>query len=278
MSYSDHKSSFLFILLVGFICSFSLPILIIKVYSGLKNNVQVSESTSLPKKRAFFEKSLNLTAGKKRLQIKSSNSLCPSKGEDFLLLSWLRLNDSLREGEQLVVLSKYERKQGTKAGYALALRKENDLIRPVVYWNNEQNEGRWHSFAELEGAEKSWIMYAISFTKGRYLGLHAIRVIDKDTREVELLGGYDLESEIFPHSMANLLIGSAARGEFRGKLGPIGVFSGENLGEDLEAVLNNLKEDPQELPSSLEDANILLWSKDLKKDQSKFAAEMKLVT
>ena len=263
------------LLIAGFLLAFSIPLFFTKVISHANKTA--------PKMRAKASRSLivsyrSILGLNKKVKITSTNSLSPKKNEDFLLTTWVKLGRKLQDSEQLVFLGKYNKDAKVKSGYALALRKRGEDIHPLVYWNDDSNKGRWYSFSNIKGIERSWVMFGLSFTDNKYLGLHAV-INDGDNSKdnrIELLGGYELSEDILPKNNEKLLLGSIGDSYFKGRFGSLGIFSGAGLNGDLNELLLKLAANPEQTPEFEQNIEIKLWSSDLKRDSSEYNAQFTL--
>ena len=77
---------------------------------------------------------------------------------------------------------------------------------------------------------------------------------------MRVLGGYNLQLSSLPHSEAPLIIGSILPSRLRAWTGPIGIFSSYKLRKRFDRILEDLVQDPNQVPSALKPAEIRLWS------------------
>lgn len=255
------RGSFLVILLaLLFIASFALPLAFALRVGGIG-----SESVA-PKLDNVVANGVSVYGKNTYIEVAHSDHLNPQTGRDFLLVSWVRFRKLPQTGERVLFLGKFSPDTQVKPGYALGFARDQEELRPVVYWQDQGGQGGWFTFAELDVLPQSWIMLVLSFFDGQYLGLHAVTRSDDGSTELFLLGGYEVESELLPNSAQNLLVGSFRGGSFRGRLGPIGIFSGDELSETLTEIVEQMGSDASRVPAALDSAETLLWTGDLSEE------------
>jgi hypothetical protein len=99
---------------------------------------------------------------------------------------------------------------------------------------------------------------AVTFRAGRYLGVHIAPSGPEASPEV--LGGYDLDGQIIPASSANLSIGAFKRSQFRGHVGPFGVFQDIDIAKNAPAILKRIARDPSFVSEPVDERQIALWA------------------
>jgi hypothetical protein len=176
----------------------------------------------------------------------------------FLLTAWIKLRSELIDGDRAAIISKFDPNTLSKPGYAVALVGGPDGVRPQVYWQDENGKGKWLSFAATQMQPKEWYLLALSFRDGRYLGLH-IRPL-KESGKVEILGGYDLYGHTIPSPKADLLVGAFGSSKFRGRVGPIGVFSGKEMFSDIPKILKTMAAAPTQVAHQIDTDEVVLWA------------------
>ena len=191
-------------------------------------------------------------------RVRNAKGLEPVAGQDFLLVSWIKLRKPLDIGDRAIFIGKYDPKTKVRPGYSVGLTKDADGTRPIVYWQDETGNGRWYTFSSVDITPRSWMMLAVSFRKGKYLGVHAAE--NGTLQKVHLLGGYELDSEIIPSSEADLVIGSFGDSKFRGRIGPIGTLMLPSLPSDLAGFVGELAKRPREVPRNVSMDEIGVWT------------------
>jgi hypothetical protein len=190
------------------------------------------------------------------LRVQHQATLNPGDAGDFLFYIWFKLRKPLIDGERAVFVAKYDPSSKTRPGYSLALVGEPDGVRPHVYWQNEQQQGRWYPFASTQIHAREWYILALSFRDVRYLGVHLMS--HQGGKKPELLGGYDIEPSVVPNNQADLLVGGFGASKFRGRIGPFGIIRREDMTEDLAAFVVQMAKAPGELPTQVEASEIVL--------------------
>lgn len=225
-------------------------------------------------KNAFFPDARAFAVIGKKLLIDSKSKLSPLNNQDFLLTFWVKLTKNMKNGESLVIIEKYNPEIKTKPGYSIVVRKDEGEIRPVVYWNDKKGNGKWFVFPSLSGFEKSWTLFALSYTKSKYLGLQVATRTLEGSPNFQNLGGYELVPSINPSNSSELGIGSLARGAFKGKYGPLGILSVNDIGENYLEKIKNLAKSPLSFLDIFKGADILLWTDNLRVDKSAYNAKI----
>jgi hypothetical protein len=257
----------------AFVSAFALPVVFAFSFNGLWSTARKSEG----KEGALFAGAFAVRAAGKHLRVPASPDLDPGEGVDFLLTGWFQLAALPEEGQRIVLLQKYDRASAGKEGYALALKKQAYQVIPEVYWKDSGDTGRWFSFSEIKIAPMDWFMLALSFDGERVLGLHGAVATGVKHPRAQVLGGYNLEPPVMPKSEADMVVGAAGPGKFRGWVGPFGVFAKKKLSRHLDEVYQSLLERPLAPPPYFSGKETLLWCSDGKKDQSEFGRAIALV-
>lgn len=272
--WARRRSIFVAGLVVAFICSFAVPLLLVGKLSGLFSE-EWAERLGV-KSDETFPKALSVNGANSTLQIEAHPELNPPADKDFLLIGWFKLNRLPADGQMVLLLSKVENYSRVKRGYAVGLQGAGDSVRPAVYWQSSGGEGGWQMFSDVKLKPKQWFMLALSFYSGRYLGVHVIDYADPKNFRIVSGGGYDLQQVPLPRSSGGLELGGFIAQEIRGKLGPFGVFTLRNLDQDLKQLLHKFAEQPLQLPGRFDQANVLLWSVDGRKDLGKFSLKLRV--
>ncbi len=159
------------------------------------------------------------------IRVSHGADLNPKEGENFILMAWFKFRRLPEDGESITLLSKVDSFLRSQRGYRLSLTREAGRIRPVVYWRNGEAVGGTYKFSPFELRHHQWAMFGLSFSEGRYLGLHAVMRVPGRKPEVILLGGYTLSTPVYPDATADLYAGSFSGPPYRGFLGPMSIIS-----------------------------------------------------
>jgi len=254
---TDIKGSRALMLLVGvtFVLSF---ILIFSVTLRLGGYLLTSTTPLEPDQEAIFPESFIVQGPSSSYRVANAVDLDPSRDNDFLFVIWFKLRHVLSEDERVTFVAKYDPNSKLRAGYSIALQKDTDGVRPLVYWQDESGQGHWYTFATMSVPAQSWVMLGLSFRSNQYLGLHG--AVMGDTQGVKLLGGYDLEKPMIPTSESDLVIGAFGGSKFRGRIGPVGIAKPIKLGERLIPILNEVISRPLEIPATLSTEEVTFWT------------------
>lgn len=217
-----------------------------------------------------FPESVNVQSQGAYLSVSHSPELNPTSGSDLLLTAWFKLRRLPSSGERMVLLSKAENRPPFNPGYSLSLVRRGASLRPVIYWRDGSGRGGWYRFGEIKPAVRTWCMFSLSFRQEDLLGLH-YTVLGADRKpSTELLGGYRLPASVIASSSADLVVGALPAGTFRGKIGPVGIFSGMRLTDEFKQAMKRITRSPLSTPSLFSDAEVKLWIKDGKSDSSMY--------
>jgi hypothetical protein len=243
-----------FYLAALFILAFAVPVLIAAHMSGA-----LRSSPALPPGvDEIFPTSLSVGSGDFRVEIPSHVSFEPQSKKDFLLVSWFKFSKVPAAGERLLLISKSEAGGQMKTGYVFGLSGDDTGVRPILFMGHPGG-GNWYRFAEMKLPPRTWIMFAISLREGRYLGLHAATVLEAGRSDIQLLGGYDLEQQAFVGNQSPIVVAPPGMTRFTGRIGPLGIFHREQLGEELRQLLKDLSREPLDTAGSLKRKDVALW-------------------
>lgn len=245
--------------LVGaFVGAFVLAWLaVVAVFLSLKRDGPSNVAVVPPAKDGAFADAVAVTRSGTVLSVAHHPLLNPSQS-DFMLFVWFKLRSEMDPEERSTFLGKYDPKRENPEGYALALIGGADGVRPHVYWQNGTGKGRWFAFASTHIIPERWYVMAVTFRAGRYLGVHIAPQGPEASPEV--LGGYDLDGEVIPASTASLSIGAFKRSQFRGQVGPFGVFQDIDISKDASSILKRIARDPSFASEPVEERQIALWA------------------
>lgn len=245
-------------LLGAFVAAFLLAwLLVVAVFLSLKRDESSKIAVVSPAQEDAFADAVSITRSGTVLSIAHHTMLNPSQS-DFMLFVWFKLRSAMDPEERSTFLGKYDPKRDNPEGYALALIGGADGVRPHVYWQNASGRGRWFAFASTHIVPERWYVMAVTFRAGRYLGVHIAPRSPEASPEV--LGGYDLDGAIIPASSANLSIGAFKRSQFRGHVGPFGVFQDIDIAKNAATLLKRIARDPSFASEPVEEKQIALWA------------------
>jgi len=193
------------------------------------------------------------------IEIGHSPQLNPQSGKDFLFMFWVKLKDFPQEGDRLILASKYSGSPPNVIGYAVGLRRDENVLRPIVFWGPERGVGRWYDFPEITIIPEAWNMFALSFHKNKFLGLQRTQEISGLASEPQVLGGYELQQGVGDFSEAPLLLGASPNRAFKGFIGPLSIVSKRNLNENYKELLTHFTKKPLEPQSIVNDKHVRLF-------------------
>ena len=275
---SLREKNYLYFLFLGLLFFGSLVIAFIAI-RFLEGYWREDPAVNVERLDPLFPNSVPVNGGEDGKEITPGSSLNPTAQHDFMVVTWFKIRALPKPGEKLIVLSKIDEKSRFLRGYALGLSREVDGIRPVAYWRDSEGNGGWRSFSEVAVLPRSWCMLALSFYKGRYLGVYFKSILEglgNDDLAPVPVGGFDLgETEVVAESSSPLLLGSKGINNFRGRLGPLGIFSGKRFQKRIESILEQIGSEPLSLPTEVERDEVLLWTTDFRLDQSNSAHVIK---
>ncbi|MCB0311486.1 MAG: hypothetical protein KDD42_09635 [Bdellovibrionales bacterium] len=260
-----------------FAVSFAFPVYLAGRITGLFANSTSSVNPEEAPQDELFPEAASISGTDSFIRVANSAHLDPPTDKDFLMTVWIRLRNLPPRGERIIVLQRFDQFDVSKRGYAIALERDGDVIRPLAYWRSLGARGGWHAFAEAEISAKQWVMLSLCFYSGRYLGMHAVVPQPDGSATVTLLGGVDLGEPLYATSSSDLLIGAPGADLFRGKIGSFGILAKNDLASHLKDYLEEMGERPGQVPNSLSENNIRLWAGDAQSDQSKFQHKIEFI-
>lgn len=191
----------------------------------------------------------------KQRVIRDSEGISPMTGEDFLLFVWVKLSRLPAPHSRAVAVVKFDAEEVMRPGFAIALARKEDGLRPEVYWKGNSLRGGWYSFPEVHYAPRDWTLLALSYRDDRFLGLHAVARNPGHEPRVIMLGGHVVDGSAPPRVQVPIDVGAVNGGSsFRGDIGPIGIVAGHRLAEYLPSLLKAIDQNPSsppDLPPSL---------------------------
>jgi hypothetical protein len=235
--------------IIAFVFGILVPVILFYGYKYF-NTEQLEEQAKSDK---IFPSSLNVRSVYDNFSIKSDPLLLPSGDKDFMIALWYRLLKQPAIGEKSFLIQKYEKNSKKHEGYAVALQRDSEGIRPLVYWMDTEGHGRWHYFEAIDYNSKEWQVLVISFIKGKLLGAHSLTLYP-NSENIKLLGGYSFNQDTYALSSSDLILGGVKQGSLpRVKIGAFATIHKVNLAESLEdylkkiAVLRPVKDTIKEL-------------------------------
>ena len=197
---------------------------------------------------------------KRGYEIPNSANLNPEENQNFYLSIWFNPRELPREEMRFPIISKINSERRAQPGYAIALHRFSDEIRPEVYWRNDDGRGRWFTFAPFVVSPQGWHLLVLSFRENRYLGLHGVTVASDGTGSIQLLGGYEFEAPILLGASSEpLRVGTFSTDGFVGDIGPVGVILGGSSKIALWDIIESAAEEPMLAPSVFKKDAVKLW-------------------
>jgi len=266
-----HRAALIQVLLTGavFFVGFAVPVLaglhvggVVSIWNGSLSLSSFFGTSNSQAPERLFPEAFQINAQGSHLRLQHQEDLNPKSGQDFLFTAWFNLRRLPLPGEKLILLSKYDGSGKTANGYAIGLSRDEKSLRPVVYWGNSESGGRWYDFPEISLSQRSWFMLALSFSGERYLGLYQSIKSQSEGQEVDelqLLGGYELADAALPSSEVPLLIGAVNERPFRGLIGPLAMYSGKKISQDLKKTLRGIVKVPTAPAEDRPGDSLVMW-------------------
>jgi len=252
-----------------FIVCFLLPLLLAARFFSSPNAADLnSEDSSVEN---LFPEAVTIGKAGKHLRLPHHSAYVPEAQRDFVLIFWMRLKALPEPGERLVLISKYKGNPPKIQGYAVALRRDGNAIRPVLYWGNGVVTGRWYDFPEVNLLPSEWTMFAVHVYQGRFVGLYSARIPAHQPRSLKFLGGHEIDL-VDPLNLgdAELLFGASEGRDFRGKIGPLIIVNPFRQGaKKLAGVLEDYIANPLDISDLGEKSEVALAIMNGRKDNSK---------
>ena len=260
-------------LVLLFALSFTVPIVLAMGMGGFFHGSERAGEVS-----EHFPAAVDISAQGTYLYVPHSEHLLPAEGKDFGFFFWVNLKRLPAAGQRLVLFSKFE--AGSNAlpqrGYAFALKREGEGVRPVVFWGDGVNGGRWWDFPEVQLTPKQWVLLGFELHDRRYLGAFVKEA--SGAEGARILGGYPLEAGSGTGmGDAGLVFGAFRDRPFRGAIGPLLVVGKHGLSDHLPQTLSEFAENPLQVPASLKDGDVKLWMPAGPKDESSHKAQVEVV-
>ncbi|MEZ4754561.1 MAG: hypothetical protein R3A13_09695 [Bdellovibrionota bacterium] len=243
------NASYAWLLVAIFFISFAIPLTFAAKISGAFSSTSYSDD--------IFPGAFNVLTPERTLEVLDSQEINPAAGSDFIISTWFQLTKFPKAGDRAIFLSKYDSSDRSKAGFALAVSRTADAIRPEIYWKGQSKKSGWYTFSQVNLVPGQWYHLVISFYNGKYLGLHGHTYDPKSSAKPKLLGGYELKQETILANGSNLFIGSLGAKNFRGRIGPTSIVKFSNLRDSFDNMWQIFKaSDPL---SILDKDQVLLW-------------------
>lgn len=248
------------------------PILLFWISDSDSNTVEdlvTSERKNLP--------SVLIPSNTVSLRISNSENLEPFPNSDFLLFAWIKLVQLPSDNERIILFRKYNPRNINLPGYALSLiRVKGGDIRLSLYWKNEKGLGGWEALDKFNIPPKEWFLVTLSSINNEYAGVHILHHKDNNQMQLSSMGGIKLAEGNLANSIGLLEFGARGNGNFKGRVGPLGVFRLTNLEENFKEILKDQFKNPQLLSSKLNVSEVLLWSSNAREDLSSFKRNMRV--
>ena len=255
-------------LLIGiFIISFAIPLTFAAKVSGIFSG----DTDYIDDK--VFPSAFNVFAPDRTLEVLNSSELNPSDKSDFLISIWFQIKRLPRDGERAIFLSKYDGDTKNKPGYAVAVARSGDSLRPQVYWRGLSGAGNWRTFSEIDVIPGQWYRLLISFYDGQYLGMQGYAYSNEASTKPTLLGGFELEEALEVKSNSNIFLGSLGSKNYRGRIGPVAIILLDDLKDKFEDVWSILS--GEDAYSAWDREKIALWIED-SLDRGRSAYKLKI--
>ena len=197
-------------LLVGiFIISFAIPLTFAAKVSGIfsLDNDYIDDKV--------FPSAFTVFAPDRTIEVLGSSDLNPNTESDFLISVWFQIKRLPKDGERAIFLSKYDGDTKNKPGYAVAVSRSGDSLRPQVYWRGTSGVGSWRTFSEIDVVPGQWYRLLISFYDGQYLGMQGYAHSNEPPKKPRLLGGFEVAEALDVKSNSNIFLGSLGSNNYK---------------------------------------------------------------
>jgi len=205
---------------------------------------------------------LSVRAGRAFVRIAHQEGLNPEPTKDFLLTAWYRPRELPSGKDRVTLFTKHNDNSRAKEGITAVLTAESEGYKVSVSWKDKSGKGRLYQFSNVPLIAQTWFMIGVSLHEGRYLGLHTVTLLPGRKPEVKLVGGYDMTVEIYPDSTNDLIFGAQRSGQFRGQIGPVGIFQGKRIGQELTKTLKFIAAEPSAVPENLTAKEVRFFTAD----------------
>lgn len=268
---SATKLSRLLVFFAVFIACFAIPVLLI-TRSGTDEEIQ----RKTEKRDTLIPTSVTVNRENMLIRIPHRPEFVPKLKRDYILLFWAALRSLPNVGDRLVLLSKNKGTPPRVQGFAIGLRRDSTSTRPVLFWGDGTEAGRWYDFPEISIAAKEWNMFALHVHEGRFVGLYFARVGPSEKAVVKFLGGHEI---LLPDPLnigdAEVLFGAPAGREFRGKIGPLAIINPLDRSKGaITSVLETYVENPMDFSPIASSSQVQLAILDGRVDSSEHNVEL----
>ncbi len=245
-----------------FVLTFVLPVLIfygiIKFFTSPK--IEIKESK-------FGKKTFSVKLPGESVRVFDEDLLNPKENKDFILTSWFKFRKLPKDGEKVILITKYDATTAYKQGYALAIEKNSSTgFRGSVFWQDINNNGRWYTFGEIPLVPGTWFMFTVSFTSNKHLAFHYTYELNNEV-VTKLIGAYKVSA--LPASKSSFRVGSLITQLFDGRVGTISIINSSNTEKNLEDLIKANFDSPQNIPSIYKDDEVIFWTVGGENDLSK---------
>jgi hypothetical protein len=185
--------------------------------------------------------------------VPSDEEIDPAIGKGFLISVMLKIDQLPNTDARQKIVSKYNDNQPL-IGWAVALRRYNDIVRPEVYYRGKDGKGGWYPFEAVQIDPNLWYNLSLIVNPEHWMVLFweparpgAENVLgdwpggdrdavidavssDRGVKTVIFLGGHDLGDIVPPATNADLQFGAKrAKGIFGGEVAAVLVARLEGL-------------------------------------------------
>lgn len=203
----------------------------------------------LPPEQSFISQTVSFNGKKLAIRVPGSEHMVPRSDSDFILAFWIKFTRPPEMGKRYSLIQKIESKGDYFSGYAFELTRDAAGIRPVISWYaDSKSPSSVFRFSDLKFSPKTWNLFIVGVKKGRYLLARMLSIRDNKPLEIQNLGAHDLGEFKDLSSPTELYFGSLRAGLLAGDFGPLLVLTGENMIDQLEAVIPLLVESPDQAP------------------------------
>lgn len=231
-----------------------------------------AEVSAKRKQDLFFPDAININKAQRFLKVESRAELLPSAKTDYFLLFWVNLRSLPAVGERLVLLSKYNGTPPKISGYAVAISRDSNAVRPVLFWGDGSTAGsRWYDFPEIAMSANQWTLFGLHLHKDKFVGMYTASVSNNNEPVVKFLGGHEIDlADALKIGTADIVFGAPSGRDFKGKIGPLAIINPLSIGGDrIASALGEYIKSPLDFSMLGSDSEIQILIKDGRKDISR---------
>ncbi len=233
-----------------------------------------NDSDNAASNDTIFQNAVHVGKVGKFIEIPHKPDYLSDDQNNFLLFFWFTLKSLPADGERLVLISKYSGQPPNIEGYAVGLKRDGSMLRPVVFWGNGTKAGRWLDFPEIKLIPGEWNFLALQVHKAEFIGLYHYQRVLGLANSLRYLGSHEVE--IRASGDAEILLGAPQGRDFKGKIGPFGIINPFKFRvEEMQSVLHEYVKQPNHFAVLGEHKNIKLLVKDGRNDLSVNSAVIK---